>query len=956
MIEQKNYNEKINKLASICQTQFPRPVGNHSETIAAISKLIPLLAFAHFENWDSMSDGERKKIISDVVDKYEEKIGVTSELPVALEKKSSKDSWLYKVKESSEYPRRHFERYRQYLIRKGYAVDVINKIETACEQILADCANPEETEENEKKKKGLVVGDVQSGKTSNYMGLVNLAFDYGYKVIVILAGDTNSLREQTQKRTDAGAIGAISSSIGGEIKYVGVGAEEKDYYVIPFTDQDNDFKADIKKKLHSLFHDYTKPVILVVKKREPILRNVNEHLQSAVEDLQRKNERFRTYSKSLLIIDDEADSASVNTSANPERPTAINRCIRNLFNMFPIATYVGYTATPFANVFIRPDEDDDGYKDLFPSDFIFLLESPSNYFGGWKVFPQEGEPVPPCINILDVNEPNFLPVNHRKDYQYGELAESLKKSILCFLINNVIRTIRGQQTEHRSMMINISRFNDVQEQVLEKVKDYCKKISDVIEQASFRNQDIFFANDEMKKMYALYANDPFYRDIRSKNGVNPPISWEEIQKGLYAEVKELQIVAINSRNGNINKVEKNGRKSRFNYDEYEKTGARVIAVGGMVLSRGLTLEGLMISYYSRNAGTYDCLLQMCRWFGYRPNYEDLCRIYLSRENIRRFGSVLEAVDDMKQQFKEMVRKNKKPSNYGLMIRENPYILETQLLVTARNKSRGTTSMPYYLNYGGVYADTSKLYKDAEKNKKNRDAVEKELLQHIGFNNKGEAFNVPKIFIANCIRNLSIPALNKKFDTEGLAEYIEDHDIFNSWDVLIETGKSNVLFTGKYKAVQRSFDVNGRDDKFIRLGGTNNRVMEPGAFRTGLSRIEENALNVRLEKKRNDPDPKKRSNNLSISDYLAEREKPLFIVYPIQLLVDKKDDKEGVLNEARCVFGEEDSESSLLFAFGIGFPQKESEKKFVYKLNQRKQDEINEEVETEDEGEGEDNGD
>lgn len=623
--------------------------------------------------------------------------------------------------------------------------------------------------------------------------------------------------------------------------------------------------------------------------------------------------------------------------------------------MFPVATYVGYTATPFANVFIRPDDDDDGYKDLFPSDFIFLLESPSNYFGGWKVFPQGDDPVPSCIKILDVNEPNFLPVNHRRDYQYQELAESLKKSILCFFINNVIRTIRGQQTEHRSMMINISRFNDVQEQVLEKVRDYCKKIRNTIEQTCSMTQEVFLANEEMKKMYNLYAEDPFYRDIRSKNS-DRTISWDEIQKGLYSEVKDLQIVVINSKDGNINKIGKDGQKSRFDYDYYEKTGARVIAIGGMVLSRGLTLEGLMISYYSRNAGTYDCLLQMCRWFGYRPDYEDLCRIYLSRENIRRFGSVLEAVDDMKRQFKEMVRKNKKPSNYGLMIRENPYILETRLLVTARNKSRGTTSMPYYLNYGGVYSDTSKLYKDAKKNSENRDAVERELLQHIDFNDKGEAYNVPKVFIANCIRKLSIPALNKKFDTEGLAKYIEEHDVFNSWDVLIETGKSNVLFMGKYRAVQRSFDVNGRDDKFIRLGGTNNRVMEPGAFRTGLSKIEEDALNVRLEKKKNDPDPKKRSSNLSISDYLAEREKPLFIVYPIQLLVDKNDDDEGILSEAKNVFGEGETESSLLFAFGIGFPKKESEQRFVYKLNQRKQDEINGEVETEDEDEGEDDGD
>ena len=306
---------------------------------------------------------------------------------------------------------------------------------------------------------------------------------------------------------------------------------------------------------------------------------------------------------------------------------------------------------------------------------------------------------------------------------------------------------------------------------------------------------------------------------------------------------------------------------------------------------------------------------------------------------------------MKEQFREMVRHNKKPSNYGLMIRENPYVLETQLLVTARNKSRGTISREYYLNYGGVYADTSKIYKDASINCDNKSAVEEELCNHIHFDENGEAHNVPKAYIANCIRRLQIPALNQKFDTEGLANYIEDHDVFDSWDVLIERGNSKILFMGKYKAVQRSFDVNGRQDKFIRLGGNKNRVMEPGAFKTGLSDIEKDGLKLRLEKKKNDPNPKKRSKNLSISDYLAERTHALFIIYPIQLLVDEADDANGDLKNAKETFGCEDTESSLVYAFGIGFPNKESKQKFIYKLNKRKQAEINEEVETEDDEEG-----
>lgn len=114
-----------------------------------------------------------------------------------------------------------------------------------------------------------------------------------------------------------------------------------------------------------------------------------------------------------------------------------------------------------------------------------------------------------------------------------------------------------------------------------------------------------------------------------------PISWEEIQEGLYDEIKQFTIVVINSRNGRMDVLGDDRKKKRFDYEDYADVGARAIAIGSMVLSRGLTLEGLMTSYYSRNAGTYDTLLQMCRWFGYRPRYEDLCRVYLTQENIDR---------------------------------------------------------------------------------------------------------------------------------------------------------------------------------------------------------------------------------------------------------------------------------------------------------------------------------
>lgn len=924
----------------------------HGEVVQYVTEHISGLACIFIPSWTALKADERKFVIQEVVNKYEIDRGIKSPAPHVLEKNKNSKFWLYKAKETQEC-RKHFENYKKYLIKCNYASNVVEQLEKTCEQILSRCANPFEINEVDKKKKGLVVGDVQSGKTSNYMGLINMAFDYGYKIVVLLAGTTNSLRLQTQKRADKCAVGAKSDTIGSkEIEYIGVGSVEQDYYVIPFTSQKKDFVKDVQESIKSTFNDYKKPVLLVVKKNQSVLNCVSENLLGTIDSLH-KNSSSET--NSLLIIDDEADNASVNVSANKSKPSSINKYIRDIYNKFPIVTYVGYTATPFANVFIQPDEDD-GDKDLFPEDFIIQLSAPTNYFGGRVVFPYDVDETPLCLKRLNPNEGNFLPVKHDKTTKYRIMAESLKNSIRCFLLGCVIRSIRGQETEHRSMMINISRFNDVQTQILDRVQEYIQLLRYIIEQTFLYQEARFLENEEMKKIYEMFTSDKFFSTIRNGSENFEPVKWHQIQQKLYDEIKQIQIVVINSRNGDITKSKKgaDGKLPRFDYDEYEKVGARVIAIGGMVLSRGLTLEGLMVSYYSRNAGTYDTLLQMCRWFGYRPDYEDLCRIYLSSENIKRFCSALEAVEDLKQQFEEMERKDKKPRNFGLMVRENPYVLETKLLITAKNKCRGAKSLPFYLNYGGIYGDTSKMYKDPQKNAQNRRVLEN-FLEKIPFDSKGIALDVPKLHIATLVKELVIPYLNKKFDTEGLSKYIEESDCFNYWDVVVESGASKIEFNGR-SAVKRSFILNDENDKFIRLGGNNNRVMEPGVFEKVLSKDEKELAAIRLLQKKNDPDPQKRSNYLSIKDYLYHvRQKPLFVIYPVELLAGSNAENQDVEKKVIDQFGSPgDNGNNLLFVFGFGFPNKESEKKFVYLLNKVKQEEIESEVETEDDEEGADN--
>ena len=934
---QKEYHDVITQSGNMLYIALRGVKTTHSEVINKANKILEILLPGSIEsNSDTYSE-----LINIIVDNFEAEVGIPVYDPNVIVNDRQSNYWLYKTKPNIQHA--YFHRYRLYLSNEGFAHPVIDNIESTCEKILSYCANPKTLSQVDKKR-GLVVGDVQSGKTASYLGLINMAYDYGYKIVVLLAGTTNSLRLQTQKRADKGVIGAKSDTIGNTIEYVGVGFSPKEHFAVPFTNQSNDFAKFMQKNLNAAISDFNKPVVLVVKKNKSILESVSERLQSTLLEQ-------GVDSKSILIIDDEADNASINTS-KPDTPTAINKCITTIFNKFPIATYVGYTATPFANIFIDPSYDTEDKLNLFPADFIIQLNSPGIYFGGRKVFPK-GDDLPRCLRKIDENEQCFLPVIHDKYAEYNDMAASLKEAIHSFLINCVIRTIRGDKYKHRSMMINITRFNDVQTRIWERVSTYIDKLRCEIEQLSCADVSSFIANQDMKEIYDLYTTDSFYAPIINGDAEKDisGITWAEIQNGLYDEIIQFQTVIINSRNGTMNLIEGTGTKKRFDYEEFEEEGARVIAIGGMVLSRGLTLEGLMTSYYSRNAAAYDTLLQMCRWFGYRPKYEDLCRVYISEDNIERFDAVLDAVEDLKQQFSEMDRQNKKPKNFGLMVRESPDTLETTLLITQRNKCKGTEQIEIRLNYGGVYADTSKL--SVEKNPDNLNALYR-FMNKVDFSWNKEhpghymASNVSKFDVAELIRNLKIPYVNKRFDTDGLSEYIENSTIFPIWDVLIAKGKSKTIKScfeiDDLSAAERTFSIKG---KYVAIGSTNNRVLDPNDFNCGLW-LDQNTITRVLEEKDTLDKENAPHKNLTAKDYLKLRQIPILVIYPIDLKADNNEDKEKI----KCSLGDK----TPLLAFAVGFPNKESGERFVYRANRVKLDELIKDIEVNDEEEGEDDDD
>lgn len=880
----------------------------HNEIILATQNLLNILKCETSNNND---------VLLRIVDMYEENIGTKSYEPDVLTDINNNTSWMYDKKEKIEH--RYFGRYKDYLRNEDFSEDSIVKMEKSTEKILSYCANPEnDFAIKGRKKKGLIIGDVQSGKTANYLALINMAADYGYKLIVLLAGLTDSLRIQTQKRVDSGFVGANSSTISGNIDFIGVGEVEQKYYAIPMTDQDQDFGKFVKTSVHSTIGDYNKPIIMVVKKNKSILSQMKDWVKPDLNGIKCHN---------ILIIDDEADNASVNTKKPEEDPSIINKLIRDLFNNFPIATYIGYTATPFANIFIDPC-DDESNKDLFPSDFIIQLKEPDNYFGSKKSL--LGLNRNRHIRILDEDEPNFLLVNHKKDADvYPEMPDSLMKAINDFLITNVIRTLEGQKKKHRTMMINVSRFNSIQDTIHYKVSCYIERLKNSVEQSFKLGLSDFIKDKRLKDLYNQYINDKFYEMYQNK------YSWEQIQNNLYDEIKMFDITIINN---------KNSKKNRYNYDDYKDIGARVIVIGGFVLSRGLTLEGLTTSYFSRNASAYDTMLQMCRWFGYRRGYESLCRIYISEINLDNFGAIIDAVDDLKEQFSVMAACGKTPQEFGLMVKESPDTLETSMLITSHNKSRNSKELYRSLNYSGVAVDTPKLYKDPDKNNKNLETLDEFVneLKKEGkiletFNNRNMFINVDKNIIAKFLDKLLIPLENKKFDKDSISEYIKKTDKFIKWDIAIATGSSsnnNWYFCHRNLPVAlRSFNVR-EEENYIRISGNNNRLAEPGIYNAGLTDKEiKNAKE--LAKKR-----KTGKGEAIAKDYLSvSNRKPLLIIYPIQLNNFENDElKQKIVNNY--------INENVLLGFAIGFPGIESKVIVKYRANEIKIKELSKSIEVE----------
>lgn len=805
---------------------------------------------------------------------------------------------------------KYWERYKKYLLNdKGFSVKVVNVMDDILDKLTDLLGDP--SRDVAYSRRGLIIGDVQSGKTANYLGLICKTVDAGYKVVVLMTGTIEKLRKQTQMRVDEGFVGADSDAMvkmleNGQV--IGVGKYDSSIRPMVLTSTADDFKQQNANNLGFDLRNINGPVIFVVKKNSSILKRLNKWLTTFNQNGQQK------IRQSILMIDDEADNASVNTNKDEDTPTAINGQIRDLVSKFEKSSYVGFTATPFANIFIDPDSYDAMLEeDLFPKDYIYSLNAPSNYTGARNIFAEDGNASYMLVEIDDnFRNPQsiefILPLKHKSSIHVRELPKDLKTAIEAFVLANTMEDLMGLSDNHRSMLINVSRFTAVQEEVSGLVNEYLKNIQSAC------------------KLYCKLPTDKALQDIYIKQLKETfeviystvDFEWEEVQTQLYNSCGSIMVQTINQRNG-----------QNLNYDDYPH-GLRLIAVGGMSLSRGLTLEGLVISYFYRNSRMYDTLMQMGRWFGYRGKYAELCRIWMSDDSIEWYRYISQATDELREEVKRFEDSGLTPKDFGLRVRSDL----TALIVTARNKMRSTEEMECAISFSGVYIDTPEIYADLDKNRRNLESVNSLIKTCMEYGDeytpKAEEGNqyiirsVPVQVVLEFLNEIEVSPKNEKFNTTAVRRFIKEYrgEELKNWDIAFASGKSEreiVLYNStKYHCVSRSFSIEN-DGKILKMSGSKKHLAGGGDAAAALSKEKVREIKENSQK-----------SNLAPNDYFTGVDRnPLLTIFAVELNECRK--SESAEQEKKI---QEQYLEDYVIGFGIGIPSlSDQETKYVkYVLN------------------------
>ncbi|MGD6966402.1 Z1 domain-containing protein [Rossellomorea vietnamensis] len=745
-------------------------------------------------------------------------------------------------------------RYEKYLLNeKNWEDDTVSSIDVSTNEILDCIGNPKAKENFD--NRGLVLGYVQSGKTANFTGLINKAFDVGYRLIIVLAGMHNDLRTQTQLRLEkevVGTIDPITNERQGVAK-IKTGGTQIETWTTP--------QEDISTANAIGIRNLEKPILAVVKKHKDVLPNLIDLIRNSI--------NMSGVNPPTLIIDDEADQASVDTG-NKTKPSTINKQIRELLSLFDKKAYVGYTATPFANLLINAEANHkDVGMDLYPKDFAISLPKPKDYCGPDEFFNTSGymeDNKPMYIRYLSETDVSLLDDITSKDDTdiFKQVPPTMEEAVLSFLLTIALRNLRGHKNEHNSMLIHTSRFTDIQNTMCSVIEKFYKKLSN----------EVLYDSDSkyIDKLRDLYEEDIIpvqsFNEFSEENPIVYP--WVEV----FIEVRKII--------GKVEVMEINGESDdALEYEKHKENGLNVIVIGGNKLSRGLTLDGLSISYYYRNSAMYDSLMQMGRWFGYRKGYMDLCRIYTSKDLADNFEHLSNVMSELREEFKKYDKLDVTPEEYAAKMKDHE-----SMSVTSPNKMRAAEKTP---NYSNSLQQTRIFDKDKAFYDRNMEATLK-LLNNIdeqfkvkeGSTRYHIAKQIPSTTIIEFLSNYQTSITASKVNSKKIANYIDDLNDkgkLNTFNVVVVDVTPSTLKTAQVKEKNiKKWKVNlgpiSIESAVLRSiardKGKVNKLVDLGAI------VASNQEFVDIEGS---------SNNKTENRELRNKENPVLMIYPLHPAVE-----------------------------------------------------------------------
>lgn len=610
-----------------------------------------------------LPQGFAERIDRAVAELERQELQVITLFPAPIVTAGKQKRWYLGPTESSSP---NWNAYRSHLERKGWGNGVIQAIDRASTKITNELLCPNGSKED--RFQGLVLGYVQSGKTANMAATIAKAADSGYRMVIVLAGMTNVLRQQTQIRLLSDVV------------------SHNPLLWLEGTTIESDFKPGSIPKLPTAGHGRCS--LFVVKKNAAVLRRFKKALNK-LSEIERKG-------LPTLIIDDECDQASINTSAYRSSVTRINGLIRDLCEKIPKVTYVGYTATPYANV-LMSETSVDGSRDLYPSEFIISLDEPEGYFGARRLFGEdtdaEKDTELPYIRRVPAEDRTSLQPPSRKDRETfaPALTQSLCDACDWFLLSLAARRARSQAQSHCCMLIHTTIYAACHRQIRRMIeRAWLKPTIDAL-----RNND----RERIGHLRALWEceSSALGADRRAElDCPDTPESFDELMASLLAAAESITMTVENSESEFSERLDFNSGQT-----------VRSIVIGGNVLARGLTIEGLVCSYFIRTSSQYDTLMQMGRWFGYRRGYEDLPRIWMTRDLENAFRDLVNVEEMIRSEIAAISRRGWTPSHLAVRV---PQI--AGLSITARNKLVMENLEQCEVSYYGTHEQTISFPADA----------------------------------------------------------------------------------------------------------------------------------------------------------------------------------------------------------------------------------------------------